>query len=52
MGLANWLFDVEAKRRTILGRADLPGQVYLYAILTVCAAGMTILWLRYRKSEA
>jgi ABC-2 type transport system permease protein len=52
MGLANWLFDVEAKRRTILGRADLPGPVYLYAILTVCAVGITILWLRYRKSEA
>jgi ABC-2 type transport system permease protein len=51
-GFANWLFDVEAKRRTTLGRADLPGPVYLYAILVVCAAGMTILWLRYRKSEA
>jgi len=51
-GFANWLFDVEAKRRTTLGRADLPGSAYLYTILVVCAIGMTILWLRYRKSEA
>jgi ABC-2 type transport system permease protein len=51
-GFANWLFDVEAKRRTTIGRADLPGATYLYAILVVCALGMSILWLRYRKSEA
>jgi len=51
-GFANWLFDIEAKRRSAIGRADLPGTAYLYTILAVCAAGMLILWLRYRKSEA
>ncbi len=51
-GFANWLFDIEAKRRSILGRADLPGKAYLYTILAVCAVCMTILWSRYRRSEA
>lgn len=51
-GFAMWLFDVEAKRRSPIGRADLPGAAYLYAILVVCAVGLAILWLRYRKSEA
>jgi ABC-2 type transport system permease protein len=52
LGFANWLFDIEAKRRTDLGRANLPGTTYLYAMLAVCIAGVAILWLRYRKSEA
>jgi len=51
-GYAMWLFDIEAKRRSPIGRADLPGQAYLYAILVVSAVGMAIVWLRYRKSEA
>ena len=51
-GFAVWLFNVEAKRRSAIGRADLPGTAYLYAILVVCVVGMTIVWTRYRKSEA
>jgi ABC-2 type transport system permease protein len=51
-GFADWLFDIEAKRRTAIGRADLPGQAYLYVILAVCAACITLLWTRYRRSEA
>ena len=51
-GFALWLFDIEARRRSQIAQADLPGVTYLYGILVVCAAGLTILWLRYRKSEA
>ena len=51
-GFALWLFDIEARRRSPIARAGLPGEVYLYAILVVCVIGMTIVWLRYRKSEA
>ena len=51
-GFALWLFDIEARRRSPIARAGLPGEAYLYAIIVVCVIGMTILWLRYRKSEA
>jgi ABC-2 type transport system permease protein len=51
-GFSNWLFDIEAKRRSTVGRADLPGAAYLYVILAVCALGIGILWWRYRRSEA
>lgn len=51
-GFSNWLFDIEAKRRTAVGRADLPGTTYLYVILGVCVAGICMLWFRYRTSEA
>jgi ABC-2 type transport system permease protein len=51
-GFALWLFDIEARRRSQIAQADLPGVAYLYAILVVCAVGLTIVWLRYRKSEA
>lgn len=50
-GFAMWLFDIEAQRRSPIGRADLPGVAYFYAILVVCAIGIAIVWLRYRKSE-
>jgi hypothetical protein len=51
-GFANWLFDIESKRRSIIGRADLPGKTYLYTILVVCLVCVLILWSRYRRSEA
>ena len=51
-GFSNWLFDIEAKRRSTVGRADLPGVAYLYVVLGVCVAGIAILWWRYRRSEA
>jgi ABC-2 type transport system permease protein len=51
-GFANWLFDIESKRRSIIGRADLPGKTYLYTILTACVVCVLILWLRFRRSEA
>ena len=51
-GFSNWLFDIEAKRRSTIGRADLPGAAYLYVVLGVCLTGIGILWWRYRRSEA
>ena len=51
-GFSNWLFDIEAKRRSTVGRADLPGVAYLYVILGVGIVGIGILWWRYRRSEA
>ena len=52
IGFTNWLFDIEAKRRTTVARADLPGVAYLYVILAVCVIGITVLLLRYRRMEA
>lgn len=51
-GFAHWLFDIEAKRRTAVGRADLPGPYYLYvmlAVIIVCTAGLL---RRYRRLES
>jgi ABC-2 type transport system permease protein len=51
-GFADWLFDVEAKRRSVIGRADLPGSAYLWMMLFVCGACTALLFMRYRKNEA
>jgi ABC-2 type transport system permease protein len=51
VGFTNWLFDIEARRRSVVGRADLPGTAYLLAILGISAVFITVLMLRYRKSE-
>ena len=50
-GFLNWLFDIEARRRSMIGRASLPGEAYLYTILAVVLIMTTVLVLRYRKSE-
>jgi ABC-2 type transport system permease protein len=50
-GFAEWLFDVQAKRRTAIARANLPGEVYLYVMLGVCAVCLAVLIMKYRKSE-
>lgn len=51
-GFVNWLFDIEARRRSVVGRADLPGEMYLYVILGVVVAGTAVLLLRYRNRES
>jgi ABC-2 type transport system permease protein len=51
-GFANWLFDIEARRRSVVGRAELEGTVYLYTMLIACALATTLLLRRYRKVEA
>lgn len=51
-GFVTWLFDLEARNRSVVGRADLPGVYYLYVILGGCAIAMTILFLRYRNRDS
>ena len=50
-GFAQWLFDIEARRRSAVGRADLPGQLYLYVMLAVCAVCIAIVWLRVSEER-
>jgi ABC-2 type transport system permease protein len=50
-GFSNWLFDVEAQRRTAVGRAELPGTTYLIALIGVSAIFTAVLMWRYRRSE-
>lgn len=51
-GFSKWLFELEASRRTAVGRADLPGQAYLWVVLAVCAASAFVLFSRYRRNDA
>lgn len=51
-GYSKWLFEIEASRRSAVGRADLPGQAYLWVVLAVCAVSTFVLFSRYRKNEA
>ena len=61
-GFANWLFDVQANARVpnqlgaraaarTLARAALPGEYYLYVMLGTCVIALTLLILRYRRTE-
>jgi ABC-2 type transport system permease protein len=50
-GFTNWLFDIEAKRRSVIGRADLPPSAYLWAVLVISGLFVAVLMLRYRRSE-
>jgi ABC-2 type transport system permease protein len=51
-GFNNWLFDVQANRRSMVSRLDLPGQAYLYMMAAVVVLGVTLLVYRYRKHSA
>ncbi len=51
-GFSNWLFDIEALRRSAVGRADLPGQYYLFVMLGVSVACVAALLRRYRRLDA
>jgi ABC-2 type transport system permease protein len=51
-GFSNWLFDIEALRRSAVGRADFPGQYYLFVMLGVSVACSTALLRRYRRLDA
>lgn len=50
-GFATWLFDIQAGRRTMVARAALPGELYLYVMAGTCIAAITVLLLRYRRSS-
>ncbi len=52
IGFANWLFAIEAKRRTVVGRADLPAPAYLWAMLTYSALSIGVLIRRARRMDA
>jgi ABC-2 type transport system permease protein len=51
-GFATWLFDVQAARHSTIGRADLPGQLYMYVMLATCALCAGMLVRRYQRIEA
>jgi ABC-2 type transport system permease protein len=50
-GFANWLFDIEARRRSAVGRADLDGSLYFYVMLGASAFCIAMLLRRYRRLE-
>jgi len=52
VGFSSWLFEIEARRRSMVGRADLPGPAYFWVIIGACAVGIALLLYRYRKNEA
>jgi ABC-2 type transport system permease protein len=51
-GFDNWLFDVQANRRSIVSRLDLPGSAYLYLMIAVIIVGVGVLVMRYRRHSA
>ena len=51
-GFNNWLFDVQANRRSIVSRLDLPGQAYLYMMIVVIVLSVALLVQRYRRHNA
>jgi ABC-2 type transport system permease protein len=51
-GFSTWLFEIEARRRSIIAKADLPGQAYFWVMLTICVVATMILMSRYRKNAS
>lgn len=51
-GFTNWLFDVEARRRSVVARADLPEHMYLVVILGVTLALIGLLLWRFRRTAS
>jgi ABC-2 type transport system permease protein len=50
VGFANWLFDVQDKRRAFMGNIGVPGQLSLYVAAGTCALAVVLLVFRYRKA--
>lgn len=48
-GFTNWLFDVQANRRSIVSRLDLPGQAYFYMMVVVIMLSVLLLVRRYKR---
>ena len=48
-GFTNWLFDIQANRRSIVSRLDLPGQAYLYMMSIVIVVTVLLLVRRYAR---
>jgi ABC-2 type transport system permease protein len=51
-GFTNWLFDVQANKRAIVSRLDLPGVAYLYLMIGVIVVGVSTLVWRYRRHSS
>ena len=51
-GFAGWLFEIEARRRSAVGQAALPGYLYLDVLLVVTFIAVAILLRRYRRSAS
>lgn len=51
-GFSKWLFEIEASRRSVVGRSDLPGQAYFWVLLVVSVACAALLVSRYRRTDA
>ena len=51
-GFTNWLFEIEALRRSAVGRAELAGPLYLYVMLGVTTLAVALLLDRYRRGDA
>src|SRR5258708_11745363 len=51
-GFVTWLFDVQAGKRAVITRLDLPGQTYLYVMIVVTILGVAMLVLRDRRQSA
>jgi ABC-2 type transport system permease protein len=51
-GFVTWLFDVQAQKRSIISRLDLPPESYLYVMIVVIVAGVWLLIWRYRRQHA
>jgi ABC-2 type transport system permease protein len=51
-GFANWLFDVQARRRSVITRLDIPPSSYLYLMIVVTIVAVSTLVLRYRRQNA
>ena len=51
-GFVTWLFDVQARKRAVITRLDLPGQSYLYVMILVTILGVAVLVWRYRRQSA
>lgn len=51
-GFTDWMFNIEARRRSVIGRVDLPGEAYLYTILAMSLVATAVVLQRYRKAES
>jgi ABC-2 type transport system permease protein len=52
VGYSNWLFEVQARRGSMLGRAALPGEYFMYVMLATVVAAVLLLLIRYRRVHA
>lgn len=50
-GFAYWLFDLQAKRGTLVDSAGLKGPMYLWVVAGTCVVALTALLWRYWKAE-